>query len=129
MAERIRPSRSSISEAACVLVCFPTEAKSVRKSGSSRLGFATEGTKKGADETMMIFHWKYLDESLPLRQQGPDGIVERHKLEALPGVGRGELPGQRFRDRIHVALGGAQRRSQTAKGLNDLGPGGAGHPR
>jgi putative ABC transport system permease protein len=24
-----------------------------------------EGRKKGADETMLVFHWKYLDESLP----------------------------------------------------------------
>jgi putative ABC transport system permease protein len=33
-----------------------------------------EGTRKGADETMLLFHWKYLDESLPRRRQGMVGF-------------------------------------------------------
>ena len=32
------------------------------------------GTRKGADETMMFFHWKYVDESLPPRRQGDVGF-------------------------------------------------------
>ena len=33
-----------------------------------------EGRKQGTDETWMFFHWKYLDESRPKRQQGQVGI-------------------------------------------------------
>jgi putative ABC transport system permease protein len=43
--------------------------------------------KAGADETMMLFHWKYLDESLPRRIQGQVGfyIVQ---LESPADAGR-----------------------------------------
>jgi putative ABC transport system permease protein len=33
-----------------------------------------QGTKPGTDETTMFFHWKYLDESRPPRQQGNVGF-------------------------------------------------------
>jgi putative ABC transport system permease protein len=33
-----------------------------------------QGTKPGADETIMFFHWKNLDESLPKRRQGQVGF-------------------------------------------------------
>ena len=33
-----------------------------------------EGTRKATDETMMVFHWKYLDESLPRNFQGQVGF-------------------------------------------------------
>ncbi len=33
-----------------------------------------DGLKRGTDETVLYFHWKYLDESLPPRRQGQIGI-------------------------------------------------------
>jgi len=33
-----------------------------------------DGLKPGTDETTMFFHWKYLDESMPVRRQGQVGF-------------------------------------------------------
>ncbi len=33
-----------------------------------------QGSKKGTDETIMFFHWKYLDESRPVRRQSQVGF-------------------------------------------------------
>jgi putative ABC transport system permease protein len=48
------------------------------------------GTKAGTDETTMFFHWKYLDESRPVRRQGQVGfyIVQLSDPDLAPSAAK-----------------------------------------